>query len=143
MDFKEILAGSLRLGAGNLLDTSRSHSEPNGWQARAQASKAKRLLDWSQVEKTAAESNRDFDTNEISREEVIWAIRFAEEKTENFLNLLLELHEQEHGPIGDLAVALEKDSGPFKETPEQEKAIQQWAEYKEALLELNWVLKLF
>ncbi len=143
MIFREILAGSLRLNAERLLEMSRSHPEPNGWQARAQAVEAKERLDWGQAEQTAADSSRDFDTRKLSREEVIWAIHIAEEKTKEFMELFIELHEQEHGPIGDLAVALEREPGNFKETPEQEKAIQRWGEYKRALFELQLVLKLF
>ncbi len=137
MVYREILAGSLRLEGERLLEMSRSHPEPNGPQARAQAAKAETLLSWSQAEKTAAESNRDFDAEKLSREEVAWAIRFAEEETERLMSLFIELHEQVHGPIGDLATALEQDAGEFEATPDMDNTIKRWSEYKEALLEMR------
>ncbi len=143
MIFKEILAGSLRLQAERLQNMSRANPEPDGWQARAQANEARRLLEWSGTELAAAESSRDFDTEKLSREEVAWAIRFAEEKTEEFINLFVELHEQKHGPIGDLTVALEQEPGDFKETPEQETAMQHWSKYQEALIQLKSMMRCF
>lgn len=137
MVFGEILAGSLRLQAQRLIEMSRSNPEPNGLQARAQVAKGESLLDWSRAEKTAAESNRDFDAEKLSREEVAWAIRFAEQETERLMSLFVELHEQEHGPIGDLATALEQDGGEFEATPEMDKTIKRWSKYEEALFEMR------
>lgn len=118
MIYREILAGCLRL-------------------------QAERLLDWSQAEMTAAESHRDFDVEKVSRQETAWAIQFAEGETERLMALFIEQHEQEHGPIGDLEEALEREPGDFEMTPAMEDTIQRWSEFKEALLELMSVQRAY
>lgn len=136
VNFREIFAGALRMEAQRLRELSQSNSEPNGSQARAQAAKAESLVEQSYAEMSACASDRDFDSEKVSREEVDWAIRFAEEETERLMALFIELHEQEHGPIGDLAEALERKPGQFEMNEGQEKTIEHWSEYQVALLEL-------
>lgn len=54
----------------------------------------------------------------------------------------IELHEKDHGPIGDWESALEKEPGNFEMTPEMEDVWRCRFEYEGALVEMRSALRL-
>ena len=137
--YHEILAGCLQLHAKRLVRASNTHSEPDGWQARAQAAKARKLAEWSRDELANARTKRDFEEQRLSKEEITSAVAFCEDEIAN-LDSSMRQELEKLGPLEEIG---EPDGSAYGvDSPELEEALREKLRNGQALFYLKSAMEI-